>query len=374
MKFQISSSTLLNCLQMADKAVAPNNVIPILENILMDIDDTKMTIIGSNLDTTIITSTEIESTGAHLSIALPHIVVETVKNMPKQPIDIEINEKNLEVFIKSSTGMFNCIALSGTEYPQPVDVNQDSANAIQVPANYILTGVSKTINSTATEDIRPTMTGIYFDFTPEMFTCVATDAHKLSRQSFTEIKSAEPRSFILSKKSAVLLKSIVSPSDTTPAFISFDDKNIIFVLDSATVICRQIEGKYPNYNGVIPKDNPFELIIDNETLRNALKCVSNYSNQATQLIKFHVKENMLELTAQDVDSSRSGREELSCQYSGNEMTIGFRGPQVAEVLSSIEHQTVRIQLADSSRPAIFLPFEQKDNEDLLNLIMPMLIN
>lgn len=373
MKFQISSSTLLNCLLMADKAVAPNNVITILENILMEIDDTKLTIIGSNLENTIITSTEIESTGAHLSIALPHIVVETVKNMPKQPIEIEINENNLEVFIKSSTGMFNCIALSGNEYPQPIDINTER-DSIQMPANAILTSVSKTINSTATDEIRPTMTGVYFDFTPEMFTCVATDAHKLSRQSFLDIKSEKPRSFILPKKSAILLKGLISPNDTTPAFVIFDEKNIIFQLDSATVICRQIEGKYPNYNGVIPKDNPYELIIDNETLRNALRCVSNYSNQATQLIKFHVRENVLELTAQDVDTSRSGREELACQYNGNEMTIGFRGPQVAEVLASIEHQTVRIQLADSSRPAIFLPFEQKENENLLNLIMPMLIN
>jgi len=373
MKFQISSSALLNCLQMADKAVMPNNVITILENILMEIDDTKMTIIGSNLDNTIITSTEIESTGAKISIALPHIVVETVKNMPKQPIDIEINEQNLEVFIKSSTGMFNCIALRGDDYPQPIDVDSERFS-IKVPANTILTGVSKTINSTATEDIRPTMTGVYFDFTPEMFTCVATDAHKLARQSFTEIKSEEPRSFILTKKSALLMKNLISPSDSSMAEILIDEKNIIFKMESATVICRQIEGKYPNYNGVIPKDNPFELIIDSETLRNALRCVSNYANQATQLIKFHVTENKLELTAQDVDTSRSGREELACQYSGNEMTIGFRGPQVADVLASIEHDTIRIELADSSRPAIFLPFEQKENENLLNLIMPMLIN
>lgn len=373
MKFQISSSTLLDCLLMADKAVMPNNVITILENILMEIDDTKLTVIGSNLDNTIITSTEIESTGAKVSIALPHIVVETVKNMPKQPIEIEINEQNLEVFIKSSTGIFNCIALRGDDYPQPIDVNTERFS-IKVPANVILTGVSKTINSTATDDIRPTMTGVYFDFTPEMFTCVATDAHKLARQSFTEIKIEEPKSFILTKKSAILMKSLISPSDNTPAEILIDDKNIIFKMENATVICRQIEGKYPNYNGVIPKDNPFELIIDNETLRNALRCVSNYANQATQLIKFHVRENKLELTAQDVDTSRSGREELACQYSGNEITIGFRGPQVAEVLASIEHETIRMQLADSSRPAIFLPFEQKENENLLNLIMPMLIN
>lgn len=374
MKFKVANSTLLSCLQMADKVVTTNNLVPILENFLIRIEDNKLTVTGSNLENSITSSIEIESTGANLTIALSaRLIVDTLRTFPDEPIEFTINEDNMEVVIKSSTGEYNFVGLRGDDFPQQIALN-DGFKSFKVPANVIVTGIVKTISSTAVEDIRPTMMGIFVNLETDKLTFVATDAHKLTRYSYSGITSEEPKSFILPKKSAVLLKSIISPNDQSEVTVNYDDKNVIFITENFSLICRQIEGKYPNYNSVIPKNNPFEMVVDNESFRNAIKRVMVFANTATYLIKINVEDNVLEMTTQDVDTGRRGREKLSCQYNGDKLSIGFRATQVADILSSIEGENVKVLLADSSRAAIFLPYEQKENEDLLNLVMPMLIN
>ncbi|MCQ2332550.1 MAG: DNA polymerase III subunit beta [Paludibacteraceae bacterium] len=374
MKFTVANSTLLSCLQMAGKVVAPNNLVPILENFLVVIEDNKLTVTGSNLENSITSSIEIESTGSNLTIALPaRLIIDTLRTFPDEPIEFNINEDNMEVVIRSSSAEYNFIGLRGNDFPQTIDLDS-SCNSFTAPANVLLTGISKTITSTAIDDIRPTMTGINITIDSAQLTFVATDAHKLTRYAYKDIKSDDAKSFILPKKTALLLKNIISPNDSSEISITFDDKNVIFRNSVFSLVCRQVEGKFPNCNSVIPKNNPFEMIIDKESLRNSIRRIMVFANTSTYLIKMHIAGNLLEITTQDVDTGRSGREQISCQYNGDELNIGFRAPQVADILSSIDSENVKIHLADASRAAIFLPFETTENEELLNLVMPMLIN
>lgn len=374
MKFTVANSTLLSCLQMAGKVVAPNNLVPILENFLVVIEDNKLTVTGSNLENSITSSIEIESTGSNLTIALPaRLIIDTLRTFPDEPIEFNINEDNMEVVIRSSSAEYNFIGLRGNDFPQAIDLSE-GCNSFVTPANVLLTGISKTITSTAIDDIRPAMTGIYITVDTEQLTFVATDAHKLTRYSYKDIKSEDLKSFILPKKTALLLKNIISPNDSSEINIYFDDKNAIFRTDTFSLVCRQVEGKFPNCNSVIPKNNPFEMIIDKESLRNSIRRIMVFANTSTYLIKMHITGNLLEITTQDVDTGRSGREQLPCQYNGDELNIGFRAPQVADILASIDSENVKVHLADASRAAIFLPFETTENEELLNLVMPMLIN
>lgn len=373
MTINISSSVLLNCMQLVNRVIAPNNIMPILDNALFKVEDSKLTIIGTNLENTIITTKEIETTGPNFSIALPaKLITETLRSFPEQNIEIEINEENMEVIIKSSTGKYNLIGLKGDGYPENIDLNQEMRHLI-IPTNQLFTGVSNTIISTSVDARRPAMTGIFIDMQEDKLIFAATDAHKLTKNTFSNIKTDDPCSFIMPKKTALLIKSILSNNDTKEVDVSFNEMNIIIKTDEFTMISKQIEGKYPNYNAVIPKDNPYELIIDREILNSAIRRLMVYANPATCLIKMSVSNNTIELRAQDIDTSRFGMEKMTCQYNGDDMMIGFRATQVADVLANIDSQNVRIKLGDSSRAAIFIPNEIKEGEDLLHLVMPMLI-
>ena len=373
MTINISSSVLLNCMQLANRVITPNNVMPILENALFKIDGTNLTIMGTNLENTIITKAEVNETGTNLAVALPaKLITETLRSFPEQNIEIDINEENMEVIIKSSTGKYNFIGLKGEGYPENIDLNQEMKH-LSIPTNLLYSGVSNTVISTSADARRPTMTGIFVDMQEDKIIFAATDAHKLTKNTYSSVKTAEPCTFIMPKKTALLIKSMMSGNDTTVVDVSFNEMNIVIKTDDFTMISKQIEGKYPNYNAVIPKDNPYELIIDRETLNSAIRRLMVYANPATCLIKMSVSDNTMELRAQDIDTSRSGMETMTCQYNGEEMMIGFRATQVADVLANIDSQNVRIKLGDSSRAAIFMPNEIKEGEDLLHLVMPMLI-
>ncbi|MCQ2344031.1 MAG: DNA polymerase III subunit beta [Paludibacteraceae bacterium] len=373
MTINISSSVLLNSMLLTNRVIVPNNVMPILENVLFKIEGSKLTIMGTNLENTIITDTEINDTGVNLSIALPaKLITETLRSFPEQNIEIEINEENMEVVIKSSTGKYNFVGIKGDGYPENINLNEDMRH-LSLPTNLLYTGVSNTVISTSVDARRPTMTGVFVDLQEDKIIFAATDAHKLTKNSYSSIKTDDPCSFIMPKKTALLIKGMMSSNDTKEVDVSFNEKNIIIKTDDFIMISKQIEGKYPNYNAVIPKDNPYELIIDRELLNSAIRRLMVYANPATCLIKMTVNDNSMELKAQDIDTSRSGMETMTCQYNGEEMMIGFRATQVADVLANIDSQNVRIKLGDSSRAAIFMPNEIKEGEDLLHLVMPMLI-
>jgi DNA polymerase-3 subunit beta len=245
-------------------------------------------------------------------------------------------------------------------------------NKRKLPVEILANGVNKAAFATADDDLRPTMTGIYFDIKSDDITFVATDAHKLVRLKNTSVKSGVDAAFILPKKPANMLKNIIA-KESGDVEIRFDQKNIVFKLPSYVMVCRQIEGRFPNYNGVIPQNNPYKLIIDRLSLMNAIKRVYTFSNQGTGLIKLAISENTLVITAQDIDFSTSAKETMTCQYQGETINIGFKAPFLVDILNNINSGDVVIELADPSRAGIILPFENEANEELLMLLMPMLI-
>lgn len=373
MKFTISSTTLLNRLQTIGKVIASKNAMSILDNFLMEINGNKLTLTASDLETTISSSIDIEDTGDNIAIALPaKLLTETLKEFAEQPLTFDINTENLAVEFKTETGKFNFIGLNGNEYPQEPAL-KDDMKVITINPETLANGVNRTAFATATEDTRPTMTGVFFKFDNNQITFVATDAHKLVRLT-NKLEGCEiDSSFILPKKTANLLKNLLA-NESEDIMISFDDKNIIFEMSHYRTVSRQIEGKYPNYNSVIPQNNPYEIIIDRMQFANAIKRVGAFANQSTNLIKLNIETGNIHLSAQDIDFSISAQENLACQFEGDPIRIGFKAPLLTDILNSIDCNEVRLQLADPSRAGIILPLENEENEDVLMLLMPMLIN
>lgn len=373
MKFTVSSSTLLHRIQVIGKVIAAKNQMAILEYFLLDVKGNNLTITASDLETTISTTITIDNGDGDVTIALPSkLLSESLKEFGDQPLVFDINPENLAVELKTETGRFNFIGQNSEEFPEEPALGEEILTAT-VKTGTLATGISKTIFATAVDDGRPMMTGIFFKFENESLTFVATDAHKLVRLVNTATTNDMEASFILPKKSASLLKNILGGLNDE-AKISFDDKNIVFEMEGYRMVCRQINGKYPNYNSVIPTNNPYEIIIDRQTFANAIKRIIPFANQASQLIKLTIESGSITLLAQDIDFSNAAQEKISCQFEGDPINIGFKATLLADILSDFSSDEVRLQLADPSRAGIILPSENEENEDLLMLLMPMLIN
>ncbi|MDR1592788.1 MAG: DNA polymerase III subunit beta [Prevotellaceae bacterium] len=373
MQFTVSSSALLSRLLSIGRVVNSKSTLPILENFLFKISDNTLTITATDLETTLTSTLAVENSTGNITLAVQaKLLLDTLREFPEQPLLFDIDEESLAVLIKTENGQFNFIGLSGDAFPKSATLS-DESNHLILPVETLLTGISRASFAAASEeDLRPTMAGVFFDIKPEELTLVATDAHKLVRLKMLSVKSGIEASFILPKKSTAILKSIL-PKISGDVKISFDSQNILFELPEYTLICRQIEGRYPNYNGVIPTQNPFKIIVDRPAFLNAVRRVSVYSNQGTGLIKLHATDNVLLLSAQDIDFSTSAEESIPCQFSDESIEIGFKAPLLVDVLTNISASEVVIELADSTRAGILLPLENEQDEDLLMLLMPMLI-
>lgn len=373
MNFIVSSSALLSHLQSIGRVINSKSSLPILENFLLKLQGNTLSLTASDLETTLVTSLEVENASGDICLAVnAKLLMDSLKEFAEQPLQFDIDEGNLAVVVKTANGNYNFIGLRGDEYPE-LPVLGDDAQTLTMPVEVLANGVSKAVFATADDDLRPTMTGIFFDIKPEDVTFVATDAHKLVRLKNMAVKSGVDASFILPKKPAGLLKAVIA-KEVGDVEISFDQKNIAFRLPSYTMVCRQIEGRFPNYNGVIPQNNPYRLIIDRVSLMNAAKRVFAFSNQGTGLIKLAISNNQLVVSAQDIDFSTSAEETLVCQYDGNEITIGFKAPFLIDILNNINSSDIVMALADPSRAGVILPFENEADEDLLMLLMPMLLS
>ena len=373
MNFIVSSTALLSHLQSIGRVINSKSSLPILENFLLKVQGNTLSLTASDLETTLVTSLEVENASGDICLAVnAKLLMDSLKEFAEQPLQFDIDEGNLAVVVKTANGNYNFIGLRGDEYPE-LPVLGDDAQTLTMPVEVLANGVSKAVFATADDDLRPTMTGIFFDIKPEDVTFVATDAHKLVRLKNMAVKSGVDASFILPKKPAGLLKAVIA-KEVGDVEISFDQKNIAFRLPSYTMVCRQIEGRFPNYNGVIPQNNPYRLIIDRVSLMNAAKRVFAFSNQGTGLIILAISNNQFVVSAQDMDLSTSAEETLVCQYDGNEITIGFKAPFLIDILNNINSSDVIMALADPSRAGVILPFENEADEDLLMLLMPMLLS
>ena len=373
MKFSISSTSLLTHLQAISRVINSKNTLPILDNFLFKIEGQKLILTASDLETTLITSVDLDSSEGEGVIALSaKILLDTLKEFSDQPLTFDINDENLAMTIKSETGVYNFIGQNGDEYPKVPEMGEE-VNSLVMPTSLLSSGINKTLFAAAEDELRPVMNGIFFDITTEDVTMVASDAHKLVRIKTNTVQGETVCSFILPKKPTNMLKNIL-PKESGDVSIQFDIKNATFTLSNYKMICRLIEGRYPNYNSVIPQNNPYKAIIDRVTLMNTLKRVSVFSNQASNLVKLGFSENEIDVSAQDIDFSISAEEKLTCQYEGEAMKIGFKSSFLIDILANIASTDVVIELADPSRAGLIFPFDNDPEEDTLMLIMPMMLN
>lgn len=373
MKFVISSSALLSFLSTASKVISNKNTLPILDYFIFEVKDGNLRVTASDLETTMTSTIAPESVESEGIIAAPvKLLIDSLKEFSEQPLTFEADENTWEIKISWKTGSIALPGTSGLSYPvaQPLS---DDAREFEIEADMLLGGINKTIFATADDELRPVMNGIYMDMTPEHYTFVATDAHKLVKYTIDN-ENGTAASFILPKKPANLLRTILLKEDDAVK-VSFDANNVKFTLHNGTLICRLIEGVYPNYNAVIPANNPNKVIVDRMELLNAIKRVAVCSNQSTNLIKFDINAGVINLTAQDLDFSYSANESLACSYEGTPITIGFKSTFLIEILSNLETPSVIIELADSTRSGVFKPlYDDVETSNTLMILMPMLIN
>jgi DNA polymerase III subunit beta len=375
MKFVVSSSELLGHLQAISRVISSKNTLPILDNFLFNLSGNDLEITASDLESTLITRMKLENTDGDGTIALPaRILLDSLKEFSVQPLTFDINMSTMAVVISSENGKFNVVGQNGIDFPALPAIKKDKKFSFVINAEVMLAGINRTLFATADDELRPVMGGIFVEASTDRITFVASDAHKLVRYQRTDSQADDNASFILPKKPASLLKNIL-PREEGPVTVEFDDKNAFFILSNYKVVCRLVEGNYPNYNSVIPKNNPRKITIDRVEFYNTLKRVSVFSNQASNLVKLQLKGNQVMVSAQDIDFSISAYERIKCQYEGDEIEIGFKSVFLLEILANIASQDVMIELADPTRAGLFLPaVSENEAEDLLMLLMPMMIN
>lgn len=375
MKFVVSSTELLSHLNAISKVISSKNTLPILDNYLFQLEDNRLTITASDLESTLITSIDLDNTEGSGNVAVPaKLLNDTLKEFPEQPLTFQIELETSAIDIYSENGKFSIVGQNGDDFPQLPELKEETAASIGVNHEVLLNGITKTLFATADDELRPVMNGIYIELGNNDLTFVASDAHKLVRYKRSDAKSEVESSFILPKKPASLLKNLL-PKEEFDVKLQFDDKNAIFTLSNYKVICRLVEGNYPSYNSVIPTNNTNRMIVDRLELFNTIKRVSVFANQASNLIKLHIDDNQLVVSAQDVDFSISAVERLKCQYEGDDIEIGFKSTFLLEILSNLSSSEVKMELSDPTRAGLLLPAEKEiDEEDVLMLLMPMMIN
>ena len=373
MKFTVSSSALLSLLATTGKVISNKSSLPILEYFLMELKDGQLTVTTSDLETTLIGSISVENIEREGVIAAPgKLMLDSLKEFPEMPLVIEVNDTTWEIQITWASGHLSIPGASAVSYPAVQTLGNERKN-ITLDADLLVSGINKTIFATADDELRPVMNGVYFDFSTESLTFVATDAHKLVKYN-AENASDITSSFILPKKPANLLKALLAKEEE-PVNVTFDAKNVTFELKNFKLVCRLIEGNYPNYNAVIPTANPNKVLIDRVEFVNGIKRVAVCSNPSTNLIRMDIANNKVNLTAQDIDFSVSANETISCSYDGQPVTIGFKSTFLVEILSNIDTPTVVVELADSTRAGVFKPvYDDQPSSESLMLLMPMMIN
>ncbi|MBP6064673.1 DNA polymerase III subunit beta [Bacteroides sp.] len=373
MKFIVSSTALSSRLQAISRVINSKNALPILDCFLFQLEDGTLSVTVSDSETTMVTSVEVNDsdTNGHFAI-VAKTLIDALKEIPEQPLAFEVNPETYEITVKYQNGQYSLVGQNADEFPQSATLSE-SAVRVELAAQVLLNGINRSVFATADDELRPVMNGIYFDITTEDITMVASDGHKLVRCKTMAAHGNERAAFILPKKPAILLKNLL-PKEQGEVVIEFDERNAVFMLENYRMACRLIEGRYPNYNSVIPQNNPHKVTVDRQQLIGALRRVSIFSSQASSLIKLRMQENQIVISAQDIDFSTSAEETQVCQYAGSAMSIGFKSTFLIDILNNISADEVVIELADPSRAGVIVPVMQEENENLLMLLMPMMLN
>ena len=374
MRFTVSSSALSSKLNMLAKVIGSKNSLPILDCFLFQVANGEMSITASDSDNVIKSTLALTDHDGEGEFCVPNrVILDALKELPEQPLHFDVDAAGEAVAIKIvyQNGLYNFTGQSAEEYPRTQSMN-DACTTVSLPTEMLINNISRSLFATANDELRPVMNGIYFDLTADALAIVASDGHKLVRSKNFTIKSESPSAFNLPKKPASLLKNSLSKAGDD-AIIKFDDRSAEIQFTDGVMRCRLIDGRYPNYNSVIP-NNPNEVTVDRRGLQSALRRVLPFASESSQLIRFHIESGRFEVSSEDIDFSTSAKEQLSCEYNGSPISIGFKGSSLMEILSNLTSDNIIIQLADPSRAGIIVPAEQPENEDILMLIMPMLLN
>ncbi len=372
MNFVVSSGALLKQLKSIGGVLNSSNTIPILDCFLFEVAKGELTLSASDMETTITTSLKVEATEGG-SLAIPaKTLQEALSNLPEQPISFMVEKSKLTVKLKTANGDYTLTGHNGEEYPKLPKL--EPLSSIVIKSDVLLAAINKTIFATGNDDLRPVMSGVYCQFNEDSSIFVATDAHKLVRYTRTDAKSTGATDCIMPKKPLNVLKSLLAGIDDAVK-IEFNKTNALYSFGSINLVCRRIDGKYPNYEAVIPKVNPNKLTVDRSLFLGALKRVSVFANKATHQIRLKVAGSALTVSAEDLDFANDGTEQLVCTYIGEDMEIGFNSKFLVEMVSNLESDEITIEMSAPNRAGIILP-TQKSNpgEDVLMLVMPVMLN
>lgn len=371
MKFIVSSSYLLKQLQVLGGIINNNNTLPILDNFLFNLDGNNLLVSASDLETTISAQLRVESSEKG-SVCIPaRLLLDTLKTFPEQPLTFTVENNNI-VEISSNHGKYALAYANGDEFPRAVELKDPSATVLQ--GDILATAISKTIFASGNDDLRPVMSGVFFQFSTDGLTFVATDAHKLVKYTRDDVKASQTAEFIMPKKPLNLLKGILAGSEEEVR-IEYNESNAKFSFDGTEMICRLIDGKYPNYEAVIPKENPNKLSIDRNQFLNSVRRVSIFSNKTTHQIRLKIAGAELNISAEDIDYSNKAEERLTCDYQGDDMQIGFNSRFLTEMLNNLTSDEVSLEMSLPNRAGILTPIDGLDEgEQVTMLVMPVMLN
>ena len=371
MKFIVSSSYLLKQVAAINGVITSNPVVPILENFLFEINDGKLSITASDLQTSMVTELEVEAK-ENGSIAVPSkILLETLKNLPEQPVTFSIDENTYSIEINSDNGRYKLAGENATDFPKvPTLSDGDSVN---ISADVLSNAINNTILATSSDELRPAMTGVYLNLSDTNTTFVATDGHRLIRYRRVDIASETGSSMIIPRKALTLLKSTL-PSENTNVNVQYNVANAFFKFDGIHMVCRLIDERFPDYENVIPANNDNEMIIDRLEFLGSLKRISIYANKTTHQVRLKITGSELVISSEDLDFSNEANERLSCDHNGADIEIGFNGKFLIEMLANIETKQVSMKFSEANKAGLLFPVDGDENEEVLMLVMPVMLN
>ncbi|NBV12464.1 MAG: DNA polymerase III subunit beta [Sphingobacteriia bacterium] len=372
MNFIVSSAALLKQLQLVAGVVPSRSVLPIIENFLFEIKKDKLEITATDLEISMRTSLAIETRGSEIKLAVPaRIILEILKNLPEQPVTFTVNEDNFGVEISSENGKYKLTGENGDDFPQVPEATQ--TGSVRMPTEVLLKAIQKTLFAASTDELKPAMNGMLFNFTDSGVTFVATDAHRLVRYRRVDITVKDKISIIVPQKALNLMKNSLVSSDEVLT-IEYNENNAFFSLGNTLLVCRLIADRYPDYENVIPTNNPNKLIINKRELIGTLKRVNIFANRTTHQIRFKIAGSELTISSEDVDFANEAKETLKCIYDGEDMEIGFNATFLLDVVANIDTQDVVVELSTPNRAGIVVPDEQEEGVNLLMLVMPVMLN
>lgn len=380
MKFIVHGGTLSRSLQSIISIITTNNAFPILENFLFELNGNILSITASDLETTAIVKLDLndaEDDGLNKIAVNAKKLLDIVKTLENAPLTFNIEEEDFAIEITSGSGRYKITGTSNEQFPNPIVIENPQSSIL--PSTLLVNAISKTVLATGVDELRPQMTGVFCEQTFDSITFVATDAHKLVRYRKTNFNNENESNFILPKKPLNLIKNILtSYKDEVDVLMEYNITNVSFTFENYHIVCRLIEGKYPNYDAAIPKENPNKLIIQRNELLNSVRRISIFASQSTNQIILKFNGNELTISAEDIDFSNAAKEKLSCNYTGEDLTIGFNAKYLIEMINNVETEYLSLEMSQPNRAGIIYPFEENpepNTESILMLVMPvMLVN